>query len=628
MEQPKPLFQDTAFEESPKHKGICDFIFGVKEAFYTSEHFSFAKKKAEVIKNLVNMTWAKGTKTTKYGYMTGISHMVYHSTLDTLDDLMDHDELVTATALNRGGNNVKIAEELGYYANNVLVNTEYSKHLSKRWPYLLTYGHSPTYDSWVHNQGWAVKAQAPSVGPGGYQWTREMDVTQNRARSLLLHPLNVFGSVEHAIDEQPYKGWIKRWTLADVHRAEAMTTANKQPIYNPKALAAMKAILGKGGQEADQNYHTDGKRDIDTSEVTNNSKMKQSYIDVVHFRGPLQMVDEFRLDPNIYEVEATKNFVLRLTEQPVDLFDTRTDMMTHPYMGSPFGGTYIDPVVGHHRMTDLLNNSTLESVLDSLHRYTAYRYEDITNIEDLKNPRGLHTFLELAAGGRAPVFMENQRSGPASDALQFVDRIKQDLQRFSTTDQEAGLEQKNKTLGESQILMAASSKRLRAGIKRLSKFAIVPQVKNLVFLSLVNQTPEQRVAFSRTGEAIQMTPEHMAALQNNTLIRLNDSVTRNKYEDNLKNSEFYINSLKILANVQDPGYAVKVLRYLGKESGIKDIDEILPAPAPPVVPGPMAAPVPGQPMPGMPPQGMPPPEMDFDAMLAQARTEEGVNVAA
>lgn len=620
----QPLDTTTAFEESPKHKGICDFIFAVKEAFYSSEQFSFAKKKAEVIKNLVNMTWAKGTKTTKYGYMTGIAHMVYRSTLETFEDIMDHDELFVGDALNRSKNNAKLAQDLGHYANNVAAACNYGQHLSKRFPYVLTYGHSPALDVWEHNQGWVVKPQAPSVGPGGSQWGREMDVTLNRAKPIILHPWNVFGSPDHPIDEQPYKGWLKRWTIADVVKAEKMTDAAGRPIYNPKALEKMKEILGKKGQEADQNYHQDGKRDLDSSEVTRNEKAKQAYIDVVCFRGPLSLVDGFTLDPNIYEVECTRNFLLRMTEQPVDFFDPRTDMMTHPYMSSPFGGTYVDPTVGHQRMTDLINNLTLESVVDNLHQIIAVNYEGITNIEDLKNPKGLKTILEIQAGGQAPQFVERQRSGPASDALQFAQTIREDLQRFSTTDQEAGLEQGGKTLGESKILLAASSRRLRAGIKLLAKFAIRPQIKNLVYLSLVNQTPEQRRAYTRSGEEIPLGPEHMAALQNGTVFRLNDAVTRNKYEDNLKNSEFYINSLKILANIQDPGYAIKVLRHIGRESGIKDIDEILPAPAPAVVsPGPAAA-APGAPMMPPAPQG----PADFDSMLQQARAEEGLNVAA
>jgi hypothetical protein len=620
------------YEDDPRYKGICEFIFAVKEAFYTSEQFQFAKKKAEVIKNLVNMTWAKGTKTTKYGYMTGIAQMVYRSSLETFEDLMDHEELFAVDVLNRSGNNVKIGEELGHYANNIALACEYGQHLSKRFPYVLTYGHSPALDTWKINQGWAVKPQAPSVGPGGMVWGREMDTTLNRAEPILLHPLNVFGSAEHAFDEQPHKGWIKRWTIADVVQAEGKQTQDKKPIYNPKALEAMKAILKKKGQEADQHFHQSGKRDLDASEVSKNDKLKQSYVDVVCFRGRLSMVDGFELDPNIYEIECTKNFILRITEQPIDLFDPRTDMFTHPYMESPFGGTYVDPTVGHQRMTDLVNNLTLESVVNGLHEYYAYRYEDITNIEELKNPRGLKTFLELSAAGQAPTLIERGRSGPTSDALQFAQTIREDLQRFSTTDQEAGLEQGGKTLGESKILLAASSRRLRAGIKLMAKFAIRPQIKNLVYLSLVNQSPEQRMAYTRTGEAIPIGPEHMAALQNGTMFRLNDSVTRNKYEDNLKNTEFYTNALKILANVQDPGFAIKVLRHVGKESGIKDIDDILPAPAPPQI---QSAPaMPGQPpqaMPGQPPQppaGGPPPGMDFDAMLRQARDEGGQRAAA
>lgn len=621
----QPLDTMVGYEEDPKHKGICDFVFSVKEAFYSSEQFSFAKKKAEVIKNLVNMTWAKGTKTTKYGYMTGIAHMVYRSSLESFEDIMDHDELFVGDALNYSKDNAKLAQDLGHYANNVAAACNLGQHYSKRWPYVLTYGHSPALDTWEHNQGWVVKPQAPSVGPGGFAWGREMDVTLNRAKPLILHPWNTFGSPDHAIDEQPYKGWIKRWTIADVVKAEAKQDAQGKPIYNPKAIAKMKEILGKKGQEADQNYHQDGKRDLDSSEVGRGDKLKQAYVDVVCFRGPLSLVDGYGLDPNIYEVECTKNFLLRMTEQPVDFFDPRTDMMTHPYMSSPFGGTYVDPTVGHQRSTDLLNNLTLESVIDNLHQIITYRYEDITNLEDLKNPRGLKSFLEIQAGGQAPQFVERQRSGPASDAVQLLQTIREDLQRFSTTDQEAGLEQGGKTLGESKILLAASSRRLRAGLKLMAKFGIRPQIRNLVFLSLVNQTPEQRKAYTRHGEEIPLTPAHMAALQNGTIFRLNDAVTRNKYEDNLKNSEFYINSLKILANVQDPGYAIKVLRHIGRESGIKDIDDILPAPAPPQVPGPVAAPVPGAPMP---PQAAPQAPPDFGAMLQQARQEEGVNVPA
>ncbi len=119
-----------------------------------------------------------------------------------------------------------------------------------------------------------------------------------------------------------------------------------------------------------------------------------------------------------------------------------------------------------------------------------------------------------------------------------------------------------------------------------------------------------------------MTPAHMAALQNGTLFRLNDAVTRSKFEDNLKNSEFYTNALKILANVQDPGYAIKVLRHIGRESGVKDIDEVLPAPVPADANPPQA---PG--MPAQPGQQAPASAPDFDTMLRQAR-EEGVMHAA
>lgn len=629
----QPLYQEKAYEKDAKDQAICEFVFAVKEAFYTSEHFTFARQKAEVLKNLDQMVHAKNSKRTKYGFISGLVNGAKQSTLDTLEDLVDTDELVMTTAINRGGDNVKYAEDIGNYANNILVGCDYKQHLYERFQPLLIYGHSPAFDTWEYNQGWAVKAQAVSSGPGEFNWTREMDSTLNRAKPIAIHPFHVFGSVERSIMRQPHRGWIKRWSLGDVIKAEAKKTADGKPLYNPDAIKKMKEILSKGGQEADQYYTTDGKRDLDTSEISRNDKLKQSFIDIVYYKGPLTMVDGFRLDPNTYEIECTKNFLLRKTEQPVDTFQSITDMMTHPYMGSPFGGTFMDPIVGHQKIGDLVQNLMLENIVDSMHRFYTYRYEDITNIEDLKTPRGLQTFLELSTNGQPPALIEGSRSGPANDALAFLKLIDTDRQRVSVTDQETGLSQDSKTLGESKILLASSSKRVRAAVKRISTFAIIPQVKNLVFMSLVNQTPQQRRIYTRDGKEIQLTPAHAQAFFNNTLFRINDTVTRNKYEDNLKNAEFYINSIKILSQIQDPQYAIKVLRYLGKESGIKDIDEILPAPA---VPDASAQPpIPGMPaMPPQGPQGAPPPgpqNMDFDQMINEARQpqpEGGLRVAA
>lgn len=623
----RPLYEETPYEEQKEHKAIADYIFAVKEAFYSSEQFHFARQKAEVLKNLDQMVHAKGTKRTKYGYISGAINGAKQSTLDTLEDITDTDELIQTTAINRGGQNVEIAEDLGHYINNLLLNCDYKRHLFERYPYLLIYGHSPAFDTWEHNQGWAVKPVAGSSGPGDFQWTRQMDVVLNRVKCVAPHPWNVFGSVEHNIHHQPFRGYIKRWTIADVVRAEKKVTAEGKPLYNPKAIAKMKTILGKKGQEADQNYHQDGKRDLNTTEGASSDRIKQPFVDVVYFQGPLSMVDGMELDPNVYEVECIKGCILRITEQPVDDYKSITDMMTHPYMGSPFGGTFMDPIVGHAKIGDLLQNLTLENLVDSMHRYYTYRYEDITNIEDLKTPRGLQTFLELSGmNARPPQLIEGQRNGPAMDALQFLKVLDTDRQRLSVTDQEAGLSDGDKTLGESKILLAGSSKRIRAAVKRLMTFGVIPQVKNIAFLSLVNQSPDQRRVYTRKGKEIILTPEHAQAFLTNTVFRINDSVTRNKYEDNLRNAEFYINAFKILGQIQDPSFAIKVLRYLGKESGIKDIDENLPPPAPiqagapGQAPGPAAAPA------------APAGPMDFDALIQQARQPQpepgALNVAA
>jgi hypothetical protein len=611
----RPLYEEQAYEDSPQDKGIVDFIFAVKDAFYSSDQFGFAKQKAEVIKNLIQLVHAKGSKRTKYGFIGGVVNGAYQSTLDTMEDLVDTDELIQTTAINRGGDNVALVEGLGHYANTVLMGCQYKQHLYERFPYLLTYGHSPAFDTWQHNQGWAVKAAAASSGPGDFAWTREMDVVLNRVKCIAPHPFNVFGSVEHNVHNQPYRGWIKRWTIADVVRAEAKKDANGRPLYNPKGIAKMKGILGKKGQEADQHFHQDGKRDLGTQQ-TSSDRIKQPYVDVVYFQGPLNLVDGLELDPNIYEVECIKGCVLRKTEQPVDDYKSITDMMTHPYMGSPFGGTFMDAIVGHQRIGDLLQNLTLENLVDSMHRYYTYRYEDIANMEDLRSPRGLQTFLELTGiNARPPQLIEGQRNGPAMDALQFLKVIDTDRQRLSVTDQETGLSDGDKTLGESKILLAGASKRIRAALKRMSTFGITPQVKNIVFLSMVNQSAEQRRTYTRDGKEIVLTPAHAQAFFTNTIFRINDTVTRNKHEDNLKNAEFYINAFKILGNIQDPTFAIKILRYLGKESGIKDIDENLPPPAP------IQAGVPGQ-APPMAAQPAPAGPMDFDTLIQQARQPE------
>lgn len=622
----KPLYDDKGYTEDARNLKAVDYISNFKKEYYESDHFKFVRNRAETLKHLYNMTHKPGAKKQKYGIIGSLTQGVFHNYIDSLEDLFDQDELVTATALKSGNEAQTLAEDLASYANNILQNTEYIKHLFKRFPYLLFYGHSPAFDSWVYNTGWAVKPKYRSVGPGEIDWTREADVTLNRVKSYALHPLNTFADITLGIDDQTQRGYIKRWYLQDVHQALARKTKSGEPVYNQQALQKLIAMMAKGENTADDNYYQDGKRDQDSTEVGRNRFTRQSYIDVTYYRGNLQGAEGFRDDPNIYEVECTKGMCLRITEQPVDLFCPMTDMMTHPHSGSPFGATYLDSIVPHQKVGDTVQNLMLENLVDSMHRIYAYKYEDIRNLEDLRNPRGMQTFLEINQGGQVPVMLGDQRSGSFQDALKYLEILDNDRKRFSASDQELGVGSEGQTATEAKILLSSGSKRLRAGVKRISRYGVVPQIRHIIFQSMVHQTPEQRQVFTRGGDQMQIGPKHFEALLTGALIRINDNVTRDKYADSMKAAEFYINAFKIAPALNTPDNGIKLIRYLGKEQGIKDIDVIFPEPMPVQIPG-----QDGPAMPGMPPQPAAPEPVDYEAMMnqmGQPQPEEVLNAVA
>ncbi len=109
--------------------------------------------------------------------------------------------------------------------------------------------------------------------------------------------------------------------------------------------------------------------------------------------------------------------------------------------------------------------------------------------------------------------------------------------------------------------------------------------------------------YSRNGDPITLGAEHVTAFVTNTMIKIDDWITRDRERDLQKIMNAMTVTKDILLGLGSPDPAVRMARAYLKTSGVKDVDEILPDPdkvdANPVPPG---LPSPGQPrmVPGMP----------------------------
>jgi hypothetical protein len=627
MPEYSPLFQSKSYDESIekiKPQAVCDFVYSIKEEYYNSDLFKFFQERSEIIKYLINMVWRPKDKQSKFGIVGGIVNGAYTNFVDRFQNTIDQaDQLLVMAPTNRNKQNIQIVEQLEAFGNNVLTQCDYQEHLMTRMQWVAMYGWSPARDEWHFNEGWAAQPKAASVGPGGFDWQKHWDVLLNKPMPKEIHPMDWFGSPYHRIHKQPFEGCIERWYIRDIHQHKAkVRPSDGKPLCNLDALQRIEDKLKRKESTHDENKAVDGKRGLEREEYGFHYNKRQAYVDVLRWRGSL--FDVAPGDSNTYEIICTRNELIQITEQPVDVFKDMSHMQSMPFLTNPLSMTLLDPIVPYARMSDLIRNYRIENVIDKMHRYYAVWADDIENLETLHNPRELNSFLYMQDQGRLPRLVDDSRSGSYQDAKDLLQDLDSQRQIAGPTDTEMGAAGSgpDQTATKDRILMAASSKRIMGSLGRMMRHGFVPQAKNLTWLALTNYKPDQLRIMDRDDNWIPLNEQHYQAFWNGSLWRSSDTFTRNKWEDNQRATEFYLNAFKILSNIQDPSYAIKILRYLGKESGVKDIDENIPEPTPPEVTTQQPQVQPGlQPEQPVQTNGSP---TDYRAMIEQARPSNAV----
>lgn len=623
------LTQEKPYQAEEKHKHVIEFVNKVAADYWESDGFKMYKDRSEGIKFLINQRWRKAPPT-KYKFRLGIARAAYDNYVDAYHDLFDVDKLLIFTPERTGDAHRALTRQNEDFANKVLRGAKYKQSLFQRLAYLPDYGWSPAYGDFVYTEGWRIKPQADSQTPGGFTFKKEWDTLTNQPKSLVIHPYRWFGSYCHSAQEQAGQGMVCRWYIEQVIQAMGKVDGEGRPLYNLEVLQRWAKQMQAGKSEASQYYHQDGAEDADRTSKVQYDKASRPYIDVYVYSGPLGCKG-YEGDPNHYIVECSGKEIARIAENPVgDFFSAWTHAQTHPYRSSPMSRSFLDAIRPHAQIDDLLINLAVENQVDSLHRFWAFYDDDLLDSEPLKNPRGANSFIELKdRGGFIPKRLGDERSGAMADLQALWKLFDLDRQRVGATDQEMGVQgnTQDKTATAAQILKSASSKRIRAAAKRFSNDAIIPEAKYLVFLALQHYSPEQRILMSKDGEPLQLTPQHVQTLLYDTEWRVNDSITRDKFEAAARAANFYTFAFKFLPTLGQPEYAVRVLNMLGHEQDIPGVDEILPVPKMPTIdsaPELAPAPLPGpqQPAPAAPPAPPEFPEAEMAAMMG------GENVAA
>lgn len=623
---------EVAFEETDDHKNVLEFINRVKSDYYESQQFKNYKKRCETIKHLTNQLWENGKKTTKFGFRTAMSRATRDNYRDSLHDLFDLDEWVYLTPLSSDPMQEQYVSELEDFTNNLMRQIGYKRMWFRRLDYLPDYGWSPAYGEFKYGEGYQLRPNQNFQTNGGLPFDAAWATTLNKPVSNIIHPYAWFTSNLSSSWDFQGQGRIKRWYLCDVYAAEKKQTKDGKPIYNPKALKALKATLGKQQQERDQ-YAVESKgQDINDQDLKFDTTLRMPYVDVTYWHGSLGACRGHYDDPAVYLIECTKTMVLRMAEDPLGYqYEEMTHAKTHAFRSNPFSQSFLDATREHQRMTDLMLNLSIENQVDAMHRFWWLNEDDILDPNDLYNPRGLNTFILAAReGARPPERFGDTRSGALQDLDQILRMIDHDKQMASATDQEIGLGNQNSggdssTATEASILKSASSKKIRATCKRISEEAMIPEIKYLVLQAMLYFTPDQLRTTSKDGQIIKLTPQHMQAFVNNTEFRANDRVTRDLDAEALKEYNFYMSGLKISQQLASPDVAIKMLRSMGRKLGIDSLDDVIPPPQIPEI-GPGGPAMPGQPgaaqaavpgAPGMPgpqlaPPGMAPPQPTFN----------------
>ena len=617
------LPSNTPYKESDNNKKVLEYIQRIKSDYYEAPAFKQYKKRCETTKYLVNQLWEKGKKSTKFGFRLGMMRAGYDNYRDGLHDLFDLDEFVYMTPQQKTLEQEAYVDHLQGFTNNLLRQIGYKKMWFRRLDYLPDYGWSPACVDFLHADGNQLRSNPKGMqGGASVPFEAAWATTLNKPVSKALHPYAWFtGNIDQSSDYTT-QGYIKRWYLADVYAAEAKKTTDGKPIYNPKGIQQLKDLLGKKQTEQDSYMPSSKGQDINDSDIRVDQTSKQPYVDVTYFHGSLGGCAGYWGDPAVYIVEGTKSCMLRFVEDPLgSQFEEITHAKTHGFRSNPFSRSFLDGIREHQRMSDLLLNLAIENQVDSMHRFWWLNEDDLLDVNDFENPRGLNTFIKAGReNARPPERIGDLRSGSLADMEQIFGILNHDRQLAGPTDQEAGLGDTgpnsggNSTATQASILKSASSKKIRATCKRISEDAMIPEIKYLTLQALLYYDKDKLTSTTKDGQQIQLTPEHIKAFLNNSEFRVNDHVTRDSDSEALKSYNFWMSAQKLAQQLAQPEYAIKIIRAYGRKLGIEELDDILPEPmAPEVGQAPQQPGIPGQPMapgmPGAPPGGIAPPTM-------------------
>lgn len=579
-----------------KQQARIEYVSGKLTDFRASEHFTRFEKRTRTVRRLINQEIPPAMRQSKISIVSGLMRGQRDNLRDIIRNTYDVDEMFKLAPMVADPSKKKFIDEMNEYQINFANAIKYKQHVFRVSEWMIEQGWAITHTYYKARNGWATKPQADASAPGGIRWTQEQDKFLGKPVGDIINPRNWAGSLDHHIDEQPFQIFVRRWYYSDVIRAMARKGEGGQPLYNPDALAKLKADFDKkqtGGGKCE--YIQDGPDDNVKSAGDNGKRSSDStYVDVLYYSGPVSDIRGHEGDDNRYFIEATDKLELRFCENRMDEdWSELVHFQSHSDKSSPFSMSMMDPMINYEKINSLLLSMGIEGQIDSMTKYLMYHEDDYINPEIIASPKHLVNILRSKdSNAKPPQWVEPQRSASLDDLQKVFAVLDRWGQRIGTTDQEQGVSQgSDRTLGETQILLSAASKKSQAFSRRLSE-ASCQEFKQMLLLDLMYSSDAKRQTYSRDGRLIKITPEHVAAFVSGTMIKVDDWITRDRERELQKIQNAMTVCKDILTGLGSPVPAIRMARAYLKTSGMKDVDEVLPdpdkvdvtPPAPPAAP--------------------------------------------
>jgi hypothetical protein len=568
--------------------------------YRASEHFTKYEKKVRTIRRLINQEIPPELKKSKFNIITGLMRGGRDNLRDFFQNAYDQDEIFSLVPMVADPAKKQLVDELNEYQINFFQAIKYKKHALRLSEWMIEQGWAISHTYYDPRNGWATKPQADQSAPGGIRWTQEQDRFLGKPVGNIINPRNWAGSLVHHIDDQPYQIFVKRWYMSDVVRAMAMKDQNGGNIYNVDALNKLKNDFIKkqtGGGKTE--YIQDGAGDDVGTKGDNGKKSSDAtYVDVLYYSGPVSDITGHEGDDNRYFIEATDKLELRFRENMMDEdWSELVHFQSHSDKSSPFTMSILDPMINYEKVNSFLISLGLEGQVDSMTKYVQYFEDNYINPEIISNPKNLVNILRSReSNSPPPAWIEPARSASMDDLTKVFQVLDRWGQRVGTTDQEMGVlgGTQDKTATAANILMTAASKKNQAFLRRFSD-SLAQEGKQMLLLDLMYSDVRKKSLFSRDGNPIQLTPEHVTAFVSGTGFRVTDWITRDRGAEMQKIMNAMTVTKDILMGLGSPDPAVRMARAYLKTSGIKDVDELLPDPSkvdltppqPPPMVGPM-----------------------------------------